>query len=105
MKAYVLFGYARDPGMAGNWHALAVVRAETIERAAKKIGCAVDDDRRGGEDRPVRQKRQFIGRVVRAMIATKGLRGRKRREAISERKADVLRRYGDFRLRRMPSVR
>lgn len=105
MKAYVLFGYAHAQGMAGDWHALAVVRAETIEHAAKKIGCTVDDDRHGDEDRFVRQKRQFVGRVVRAMIATKGLRGRKRREALRERKADVLRRYDNFKLRRMPALR
>lgn len=39
------------------------------------------------------------------MIATKGLRGRKRREALRDRKADVLRRYDNFRLQRMPAVR
>ncbi|HSD12421.1 MAG TPA: hypothetical protein VLC10_02585 [Patescibacteria group bacterium] len=104
MKAYVLFGYARSPGMAGDWHALAVVRAESIENAARKFGCAVEDGH-GEEGRFVRQKRQFIGRVVRAMIAAKALRGRKRRDALRERKADVLRRYDNFQLRRMPTLR
>lgn len=104
MKAYVLFGYARQPGYAGDWLPLAVVHADDIERAAEKVGATVDKDRRE-EKGFLRQKRQFVSRVIRAMVATRNLRGRKRRDALRERRSDVLTRYESFRLERMPAFR
>lgn len=100
MTAFVLLGYRKSPmSHAGTWIELAVVNGEDIDDAAAKLDAKVT-----GRHGSIRDGRRFCGIVARTIVASKRLRGRKRRAAITETRRDI-QGLEQFRFRQLPAVR
>lgn len=101
MQTYVLYGYQRKfQGRAGDWIALAVIKGKTQEEAALRLGC-----KKVSESGRIDPRDRTFSKLVRAIVATKQLRGAKRRQEVRDQRYWLQTNIDGFILKGLATVR